>query len=112
MAIRAYLAVEEIEKSSVNWSAVGVPDPVKSGFADEVILRLEQTGADKAVRFLFADKKIANSYRNYVKQRVNKKLGKDVVRSHVTPSEKGTQHWIVFFRGSQWQSVVKVKNGH
>ena len=105
MAAKVWLKGEEIDKASVSFQAFGASDPVKLGFMDEVILRLEQTESDKVVRFLFPSKELANAYRNYVKQRAVKKLGTGFLLSQIMPTENG-KWWVAFTRGPSWRKIV------
>lgn len=99
-----YLKVEEIDATKVVWSRLVKRDPVKSGFAAEVQIRLEQTKPGRCVQFLFADKKTALGFRDYTKQLMCKKFGREFVVTQIVPATNG-QCWVVFTRGNNWRLV-------
>ena len=103
---KVYLKVEEIDKNAVPWQTPGRPNPEKQAFKQEVLLRLEQTNGDKVIRFLFADRKQAEAYRNYVTQRVGKTIKPQFVGSQLMAADGG-KWWVVFYRGLQWQRLPK-----
>lgn len=99
-----YLKVEEIDAAKVVWHRFRGRNPVKSGFAIEVQTRLEQTKPGRCVQFLFADKKTASGFRDYVKQIMSRKFGPDFVATQIVPAANG-QYWAVFTRGGTWRLV-------
>lgn len=74
-------------------------NPDHLAFYEDVTRRLEQTPAKEAVRYGFADYKIAQKHVDFVRNRASKYLGKNKVK--LTLSAAGGV-WVYAYRGPEW----------
>jgi len=76
-------------------------DPDRLAFAEDVMRRLEQTPPNRALRYVFADAKVAQLYRSFLTTRAAKLTGKKGSVYTTSVAEKD-EIAVYIRRGSNW----------
>jgi len=100
---KPYSKVEEVPLSSISSEIYRSSNPEYTMFVNEVLLRLEQTSKNSAIRYTFGNKKDGDRFRQAVGRYAAKHLGKGHIRTRLCVQPDSDECRVYFWRGSEWK---------